>query len=156
MQLALMYPSDHDTRVELLEALGTLLGLSWPLPCLPDGTQPDVLLMNPRRRELLIGDAKDTEGPGCTATQVRLNRYMRWAASHARKGYPTHFAIGFGRAEDARGWLRVLRLLGDENGMPFTTVSVSALSPVFWVAALSTRGGARVQASGSRFPRANR
>ena len=111
----------HEARVQFLDSLAILLGCREPLfGVLPGGLVPDVLRRNPSTEMLFVGEAKHTESPGCTATQVRLTAYMRCLAYHvAHRGGPGTFAICFGNERHGPMWLGLLRWLGDETGVLF-------------------------------------
>ena len=110
----------HAWRIEFLITLAQLLGCTNAVgSILPDGTRPDVLRIDPVGEMLFIGDAKDTEKPGCAATQCRLFRYLRWIASHRlRQRGLSVFALCFGRRDDQAGWLSTVTMLASEAGLP--------------------------------------
>lgn len=95
---------------------------------LPDGCQPDVLRGNLARRLLFLGDAKDTETPGCRATQMRLHRYFRWARCHTDNGGTTILAVCFGRRRDSAAWVRTLATLAAEVGIAWASIDVAKLT----------------------------
>lgn len=70
----------HEHRRHWLDAIAILEGFTLGLPVLPDGSIPDVLRVDPRRRWLFVGEAKDTESPGSADTGARLHRYATWLA----------------------------------------------------------------------------
>jgi hypothetical protein len=99
----------HDDRAAALDSLAVLMGFTTRLPYLPDGHQPDVLRLSIASRGLFIGDAKDTESPGNSATAARLSRYVDWAAVHARRfDGPTLLMLCFGVRQHAVGWLALV------------------------------------------------
>jgi hypothetical protein len=65
----------HESRVRDLEMLATLSGFAAPL-ALAWRLRPDVARVCPRNGAVFLGDAKDTEAPGCDATRSRLPRYV--------------------------------------------------------------------------------
>jgi len=72
----------HERRRGWLDAIAILEGFTLGLPVLPDGSIPDVLRVDPRRRWLFIGEAKDTESPRSAYTGARLHRYATWLAAN--------------------------------------------------------------------------
>jgi hypothetical protein len=109
--------SEHECRRKFLHALAVLTGFEpQPYIGLPDGSIPDVLLVQRSTRGLFIGDAKETETPGTGDTQARLIRYMHWFGVHLE--HPLSwgmFAICCGG--DVEAWLRVLNFLACESGL---------------------------------------
>lgn len=74
----------HEERRRTLETLAILGGCREPLlPFFPDGRRPDVLRFDRARRHLFVGDAKDTETPGCRETHIRLSGYAAWLRANA-------------------------------------------------------------------------
>lgn len=70
----------HESRVELLETLASLLEChARPSLFLLGGEIPDVLRFRTTPRLIFIGDAKATESPGSAATSSRLRSYVHWA-----------------------------------------------------------------------------
>jgi hypothetical protein len=111
--------SPHDIRAEFLDNLAVLMGFTTNLACgLPDGRRPDVLRMNIEHGSLFLGDAKDTETPGCQETQVRLLAYFRWLAIQVnhREGLGL-FALCVKPGSDVAGWVRTVLWLGREVGI---------------------------------------
>jgi hypothetical protein len=74
----------HEERRRTLDALAILGGCrELLLPFFPDGRRPDVLRFDSERRHLFVGDAKDTETPGCSETRTRLVHYASWLRANA-------------------------------------------------------------------------
>lgn len=79
----------HERRRRLLDDTAAIAGLTAPLD-LGAGLEPDVARRRPGAPQLLVGDAKDTETAGCSATARRLRRYAAalldpvLAGTHAR------------------------------------------------------------------------
>jgi hypothetical protein len=134
--------SPHNQRVEFLDALAALMGCKVKLGgVLPDGRRPDVLRMDVRRGVLFIGDAKDTESPGCRATQVRLLRYLDWLRAHvARTERRGVFALCFGKEADADRWVETVLLLCHLVALDCSEYSVKRFEPGLLVAAFVCQG----------------
>lgn len=128
--------AEHDLRVRFLDTLAVLVGYKESLGGqLPDGLRPDVLRYDSRKGRLFVGDAKNTESPGCLETQVRLLRYLRWLYAHSCSGERSGvFAICFGKSSDARGWVNTVSLLGREAGICFTEYEVERFTQGMLVA----------------------
>ncbi len=108
----------HKSRVAFLETLADLTGCDLALGgALPDGTRPDVLRVDSRRRVVFIGDAKHSESPGNKETQARLLGYLRWILPHVGSGGVGVFAVCFGRESDTDAWIGTLAMLGHEVGL---------------------------------------
>ena len=122
--------SPHDRRTDFLDTLAVLLGCRRYLgPILPDGLRPDVLRYGLDQDTLFIGDAKDTETPGNSATSSRLLGYLKWVAGHVQAGHgPGILAICFGRRLHAQAWMKTLALMAREVGLPATFIHWRALS----------------------------
>ena len=128
---------EHESRVAFLESLAVLLGCTQSFGfALPDGRCPDVVRFSIAGRRLFLGDAKHTESPGCTETQVRIQSYLRWVSAHVRRdGRTGIFALCFGRRADSEGWVRVVEELGREAGVDVSTErGVEQFAPDLWVA----------------------
>lgn len=99
----------HEHRRRLLADTATLAGLTVPA-VLPRGLEPDVARRHPRSPRLLLGDAKDTETPGCAATARRLRRYGAALVDPVRAGTTARLALAV--ATDApstlRAWVELL------------------------------------------------
>jgi hypothetical protein len=109
----------HNEKVRFLDTLAVLLGCAGSIGGhLPDGKYPDVLRIDTKRGILFIGDAKNTETPGCAETQIRILGYLKWLATYctARKGLGV-FAICFGNATDALNWKQAVIMLAHEVGL---------------------------------------
>jgi hypothetical protein len=120
----------HDERVEFLVALAALLGCNLSLDTsLPDGCRPDVLRLDTHRHLLFFGDGKDTESPGCTATQARLYHYLLWMRSFVRdRDRIAIFAICFGDS-GATQWVEVLCALAAEAGLSLSASGTTDFAP---------------------------
>lgn len=137
--------TEHDQRVQFLDALATLMGCRESLGgSLPDGLRPDVLRLDSKREVLFVGDAKDTETPGCLETQVRLQKYLRWVSVHVknRKGIGI-FALAFGRRSEADLWVKTISTLGYEAGLAFSDYGVEPFGPGLVVAWFLSSGATR-------------
>lgn len=136
--------SAHAEREEFLRNLASLVGCPCGIGgCFPDGSRPDVLRIGVKRRLLFLGDAKDSETPGCAATSDRLRGYMGWLRAHVRRGGVGIFAVCFGRRADAQGWLRTVSRLADLTGVTIAAADVANFSSgpmVAWLIASSTDG----------------
>jgi hypothetical protein len=64
----------HEVRRQALQDMAGMAGLTEPL-YLGIGLNPDLARQRPGRRVFLVGDAKETETPGCAATWRRLRAY---------------------------------------------------------------------------------
>ena len=121
----------HDAKAQFLDDLAMLMGCQESIGSrLPDGSRPDVLRINQRNRMLFLGDAKNSETPGCIATRFRLRNYLNWMSVHLngseRSGI---FALCFGRSSDCRGWERTLSTLCYESKLNPTGQGVVQFSP---------------------------
>lgn len=106
----------HELRRVELETFAHHLGFHLPV-VFPDGSVPDVALMNSERRALFIGDAKHTERPTSRATHARLSVYFSWLGSACRLG-PNLFALAY-PPRFGSGWAKVLvDLVVDANLAP--------------------------------------
>lgn len=94
---------------------------------------PDVVLADPRRGRLFVGDAKATETAGCAATSRRLRRYARGAAPWRSSGYVVRLAVCTSPAGD---WSAALAAVARDAGAGVTatgTVEISGTDQVSWV-----------------------
>jgi hypothetical protein len=109
----------HNHKVQFLDSLAILLGCMESIENeLPDGRRPDIMRMDKKRGLLFIGDAKQTESPGCLTTQVRLLEYFRWLSAHvSRENAVAIFAICFRKVPDTYGWARTVYTLAHEVGL---------------------------------------
>jgi hypothetical protein len=107
----------HDERSAFLRDLATLIGCRGQVDVLPDGHRPDVLRYNIERGLLFVGDAKDTETPGCAATRERLRYYVSWVSAHVSSGGRGLVVICFGEVAHGAGWSSVLQALSQECGL---------------------------------------
>lgn len=91
----------HESRVCDLETLAALAGYTEPV-AFGWRLRPDVVRACPCNGALFIGDAKDTETPGCAATRARLRWYCVGAASYPR--VPVVMALAVSAEASVRGW----------------------------------------------------
>lgn len=107
----------HEERRRTLDALAVLGGCRDSLlPMLPDGRRPDVLRFDRCRRHLFVGDAKDTETPGCRETRRRLSAYASWLRANALVAGSGTLALCHSADHDRERWLAVLEAIADEHG----------------------------------------
>lgn len=106
----------HRERTELLRSLGVLFGCVQEVPGgFADGTRPDVLRSDAPKAVLFVGEAKDTESPGNTETQLRLLAYLRWINAYIRRGGQRAIvAVCFGTAAHTKRWRDTLAFLSVE------------------------------------------
>lgn len=128
----------HETRVAFLHALAATSGCHRVYNgALPDGRRPDVLRLDTDRNMIFIGDGKDTESPGCTATLARLAGYFRWLRVHVQdRGGAAVFAICFGNRDHHRLWLPAIQCLAAEvciSPQEADTVSFDSGLMVAWL-----------------------
>jgi hypothetical protein len=111
----------HGRRTEFLASLAVLFGCAQEAGGeFPDGARPDVTRLNVRKAVFFIGEAKDTESPGNTETQLRLLSYLKWIRAYVEAPHRTAvIAICFGQQNHTSGWIRTLRFLGREAGVIF-------------------------------------
>ena len=127
--------AQHERKVEFLDALAVLAGCEETMGgALPNGSRPDVLRLDSRRRILFIGDAKHSESPKDRETQARLLGYARWLSTHVRSGGAGVFAVCFTRESDTDAWVRTIGMLGHEVGLPDTERRVERFEPGLTVA----------------------
>lgn len=98
---------DHEARAALLDACALLTGHT-ARTRLSLRDVPDVVRTDPARARLFVGDAKDTETPGCAATARRLGSYARSAAAWSSAGWSVRLALCHGHAHHALGWSALL------------------------------------------------
>lgn len=96
----------HQARAEFLENLAVLFGCPHDVHGgFADGTRPDVLRSDAPKAVLFVGEAKDSESPGTTATQIRLLGYMRWIKAFLRRSeQKAMLAVCFGTAAHTKKW----------------------------------------------------
>jgi hypothetical protein len=85
------------------------------LPFFPDGRRPDVLRFDSPRRHLFVGDAKDSESPGCRETRERLARYTAWLRANAMIAGSGTLALCHS-ATGASRWLELLEMVARDQG----------------------------------------
>lgn len=107
----------HEDRVRLLTTLGMIGGCHLPIRLEPLLT-PDGVMLDRRRRRLLIGDAKATETPANAATARRLRRYLRAARAGACAGYVVRVALCC--SGDGISWERLLLRVAADVAVPVT------------------------------------
>lgn len=106
----------HEERRRVLDALAILGGCREPLlPFLPDGRRPDVLRFDAERRHLFVGDAKDTETPGCGDTRERLLHYASWLRANGVAAGSGTLALCH-PPDDAGRWGRLLEGVARAQG----------------------------------------
>jgi hypothetical protein len=97
-----------------LETLATLAGFVAPLP-LAWRLRPDVARICSRSGAVFLGDAKDTETPGCEATRSRLRWYLLGSRTVcADRSLTIALAVAAGAAPD---WHVVLRQTARQAGL---------------------------------------
>ena len=110
--------SAHGERVEFLRSLAVLSGCITPMSTLPDGRRPDVVGISSADKMIFLGEAKETESPGNTATRARLAGYFKWMKVVVGGGNTAVLAICFGNATHINGWLETVEILSNEFEMP--------------------------------------
>ena len=103
----------HEERVNALRTMCNLTGCS-EVGTLGEGLLPDVYLVDSASNRRIIGDAKASETPGCSATQRRLGRYLRAVVIEADPRWRTRIALAAG-ADPA--WLHMLASLASNWGL---------------------------------------
>lgn len=141
----------HEYRVDTLECLAGLLGCRERIGRrFPSGEEPDVLRVSLVRRMLFVGEAKDSEPPGSTATQVRLQRYLRWCSPWAQRGTCV-FALCFGDPSQRGHWPQVILRLVREAEMEAPATWLTDVGGNCFVASFTWSGPAAHQrATGPR------
>ncbi len=87
--------------------------------------RPDVVRACPRTGALFVGDAKDTETPGCTATRARLRWYCVGVASRTR--VPAVMALAVSAEASVPGWRAALVRAARATGCRVTLWRTTAL-----------------------------
>lgn len=129
----------HEARRAVLMTLADLAGFTLRLPLpLPDGSIPDVAKTHPAHYGVFIGDAKDTESGHSRATQVQLNRYLRWAraASLVTTG-KSIFAVCHQLGAIGTPWHQVIAMLADDLALDSISIKSCQLdgnSGLTWIA----------------------
>ena len=120
----------HDARVQLLDSLALLIGCCERIGAeFPDGRRPDVIRKNTERHFLFIGEAKNTETSGCTATWARLQVYVKWLAVHALNGGTGMLALCVGRDSPTEGWMKMVTVLSDEADLCYRDSRIDRFPP---------------------------
>lgn len=127
----------HDRAVETLRALASLVGCGQQLEHgLPDGRRPDVLQLNTGKGLMFVGDAKDSETPGTTASRARLQGYLSWVSSFLQgAGRRAVVAICVCQPGYAESWRDSLESLAAEVGIHARARGALGLGPretVLW------------------------
>ena len=126
----------HEERRELLEALAILGGCRELLvPFFPDGTRPDVLRFDAARRHVFLGDAKDSETPGCRETHRRLAGYAEWLGANAAVGGSATLALCHANQANGR-WLALLESVAESAGFarpPGQQLQLDPETVVSWI-----------------------
>ena len=127
----------HERRRALLDVLGRMAGYGWgPHGGFPDRRQPDVLRYDPRCRSIFVGEAKETESPGCAATRERLRGYLLWMRAITRLRGAGTLAVCAGDSNAAIGWANTLRRLAEECKLPNCVSRAAVLDDdavVIWI-----------------------
>src|ERR1700730_17097751 len=110
----------HSRQVLFLSDLAVLSGCREVLT-FADGSRPDVAMIDTQRRTLFVGEAKDTERPGCVATRIRLFQYVQWLAAHAHGHGSSVLALCFSRQSNGAAWVDTVELLAHEAGTAVTS-----------------------------------
>lgn len=99
----------HEARCKLIMGLATLAGLTVP-SAIGAGLIPDVVRSDSRGLNLLVGDAKASESPGCSETARRLRRYFVALWDESLSGVTTRvvLAVSAGSVSTALSWSRTL------------------------------------------------
>lgn len=103
----------HEQRVEFLDSLSVLLGYHLsPGHCFPDRRRPDVLKIDRTGKAIFVGDAKNTESPGFSATKMRLARYLRWISTFCSgRDARGIFCLCFGETGQSFAWEKTIEEL---------------------------------------------
>jgi hypothetical protein len=106
----------HEERRAILDSMAILAGYQKDIRCgFPDGSLPDVLRFDPTCGVYFLGEAKDSESPGCSDTRSRLNRYVRWLRVIREDRFTV--AICFGCRDHVTGWSGLLQSTAAVNGL---------------------------------------
>lgn len=121
----------HEDLVDFLDSLAVLSGCKVRIGYeLPDGLRPDVMRIDTTHDVLFIGDAKNTESPGCSATKSRLKEYIRWLAVQIKWRRGTGlFAICHARFTDGAGWERTVLQLARHEGLILASSKIEIFEP---------------------------
>ena len=95
--------SAHEQRVRTFETVAVLAGVTVPVAIGPE-CLPDLALASADGTVLLVGDAKATETPGCSATARRLTRYLRAVRPLVERGVVVRLAVCHGDVGRVGGW----------------------------------------------------
>ena len=101
----------HERRVEYIDAIAVLAGYTVRV-VLGAGLDPDVARFDPRRRRLLVADAKATEKPGCRDTRMRLHAYATAAREWERVGIDVRLLLCHGTGD----WAPLLEAVSSRAG----------------------------------------
>jgi hypothetical protein len=96
---------------------------------------PDLVRLRPDWPRLLVGDAKATETPACTATRTRLLRYGAAARGWCVAGIGVTFVLCHD-ADPRRRWLACLETMATAAGLDTGSRDVSAVDSATWVTTL--------------------
>ncbi len=126
---------EHERRKEMLETIATLSGYDKDFSGrLPDGTQPDVLRVDPLCGSIFLGEAKDTEAPGCAETFGRLSNYMSWFRLLTGEKRGSTFVVCFGEESHENGWKNMLSDLAEKVGfVDFKVETIEVEEQAFFV-----------------------
>lgn len=125
----------HEDRANFLDNLAVLAGCTEKIGHeLPDGLRPDVMRIDRSRNTVFIGEAKNTESPGCNATKSRLRHYIRWLAvqTKRRRGMAL-FGICHARLTDGLGWINTILHLARQEGLILVSQKTDVFGPSFCV-----------------------
>ncbi len=108
----------HEDRVDTLRSVASLAGFHCDVT-VGDALVPDLARMSTASRALFVGDAKATESSGCSATNARLQRYLRAADANIGRYRAILLVIAHGDIDDRCGWEQALgRALASSVQLP--------------------------------------
>ena len=131
--------TEHERLRRELLTIAKLAGHTVPLPLpLPDGSIPDVALVDRLTESVLIGDAKNTEGPRALSPYLQLRRYYTWITSLSsdpklRRGI---LAVCFSEIDEISWWVSLFSHLAysaDGNLTPPCCRSIDRHTHFVWL-----------------------